>query len=155
MIYLKIFFGKMIDVTLNTLVTIYVVKNKRLLATIIGFFDMFIWLLVVSVALNDTGNSIGVALIYSLGFSAGTYAGTFISNKFNNEDINIQIITQDKNNCISNIIKNKKYPASIVECKEINDNTYKYIIYTKINNKELEDFKNLLKEQDKLISILY
>lgn len=154
MLYAKVFFGKMADVTLNTLVTIYVVKNKRLLASIIGFFNMFLWIIVVNETLTHAKDNIFVAVIYSLGYAAGTFCGTFISNIFNNENINIQIITKDENKCISNLIKDKNYPALIVKCNEIDDNNDKFIIYTKINNKDFKNFKNLIKGQDKHVSII-
>ena len=116
MIYILIFIGKIIDVTLGTLVTIYVVKNKRLLATIFGFIDVFIWLLVVNSALKNNNNDFLVALIYSFGYAFGTYLGSYISNFFNNDIISVQIVTKNNNNKLSNAIRKSKYSASMIEC---------------------------------------
>lgn len=148
MLYFKIFFGKMIDVTLSTLVTIYVVKNKRLLATIIGFIDVFIWLLVVNAALSNSVNSLNVAIIYSLGYAAGTYLGSLISNIINNDFVNVQIVTKNDNNIIKNRLKESKYSASMIECTGIHKEDKKYIIYATIKHKDLNNFKNMIRKLD-------
>ena len=49
---IKIFCGRLIDVTLSTLQTMLLVKGKRNLATIIGFIDVFIWFIVVDFCFN-------------------------------------------------------------------------------------------------------
>lgn len=148
MIYLKIFFGKMIDVTLGTLVTIYIVKNKKIWATIIGFIDVFIWLLVVNTALKTTNNNFLIALTYSFGYAFGTYLGSYISNIFNNDIVSVQIVTKNKNNIISDQIKKSKYSASMIECTGLHKSDKKYIIYAGINNKELNNFIKLIKKYD-------
>lgn len=148
MFFIKIFLGKMIDVTLSTLVTIYVVKNKRLLATIIGFIDVFIWLLVVNAALNNSVNSLSIAIVYSLGYAAGTYLGSLISNVINNDIVNIQIVTKNDNNVITNKLKKSKYSASMIECIGIHKEDKKYIIYATIKHKDLNNFKNMIRRLD-------
>lgn len=149
MLYFEIFFGKMLDVTLGTIVTIYIVKNKRKLATVIGFIDVFIWLLVVNTALKNSDNSLGIALTYSLGYASGTYIGSFITNYFNNDSINVQVITKNKNSLVSNSLKNSKYSASMIECTGLHKNDKRYIIYASINNKDLNNFKKLINDNDK------
>ena len=44
---IKVFLGRMVDVSLSTLQTMYLFKGKRNLATIVGFIDVLIWFLVV------------------------------------------------------------------------------------------------------------
>lgn len=146
---LKIFFGRLVDVSLGTLVTIYVVKNKRNLATVIGFIDVFIWFVVVKEALNTNIESIWIALSYSLGYAAGTYVGSYLSQKFNNGTVSVQIITKDSKNYVSKIIKESGYTASIIECKGLYNNEPNYMIYAQIENKKLNNFKKLITNTDK------
>lgn len=145
---LKIFFGRLVDVSLGTLVTIYVVKNKRNLATVIGFIDVFIWFVVVKEALNTNIESIWIALSYSLGYAAGTYVGSYLSQKFNKGTVSVQIITKDSKNYVSKIIKESGYTASIIECKGLYNNEPNYMIYTQIENKKLNNFKKLITNTD-------
>lgn len=149
MLYFKIFFGKMVDVTLSTISTIYIVKNRRLIATIFGFIDVFIWLLVVNVALNAAKNSMSVALVYSIGYAFGTYLGSFFTCFFNKDSVCVQIVTKNENNKVSNALKNSSYSASLIECKGIHENDSSYMIYSYIKNKEVKNFKNLIIKNDK------
>ena len=41
-ICVTIFLARIVDVSLGTFVTVLTVKNKRILATVIGFFDVII-----------------------------------------------------------------------------------------------------------------
>ena len=60
---IKIFCGRLIDVTLSTLQTMFLVKGKKGLATIFGFIDVFIWFLVVREALNTDIESPGTLAV--------------------------------------------------------------------------------------------
>ena len=72
---IKIFFARIFDVTLGTVRTMFTVKGKRLIASLIGFIEVLIWFLVVREALNTESKSIFVAISYALGFATGTYIG--------------------------------------------------------------------------------
>lgn len=47
-----IFFGRIIDVTLGTLRIIFVSKGEKYKAPIIGFFEVFIWIVIISQILS-------------------------------------------------------------------------------------------------------
>lgn len=145
---IKIFIGRLVDVSLGTLVTIYVVKNKRNLATIIGFIDVLIWFIIVKEALNTNIQSIWIALAYAGGYAAGTYVGSFLSQLFNKGTVSVQIITKDIKNKVTKIIKEAGYSASIIECKGLYNEEANYMIYAQIENRRLGEFKNLVTKTD-------
>ena len=144
---IKIFFGRLIDVSLGTLVTIYVVKNEKNLATIIGFIDVFIWFVVVKEALNTDIESIWVALSYSLGYAAGTYVGSGLSQIFSYGKVNMQVITKNLNN-VSKALKNSNFSASVIKCMGIHKEDNNYMIYSQIENKKVREFKKLIIDAD-------
>lgn len=90
---LKIFFTRIIDVSLGTVRTIMTVKSKHLIAGTIGFFEVFVWFVIVEEALSTPNKNILIAIFYSLGFMAGTIIGGYISNYFFKTPISLQIIT--------------------------------------------------------------
>ena len=90
---LKIFLTRILDVSLGTIRTIITVKNKHLLAGFIGFFEVFIWFVIVQEALNTPDTNIFIAFFYSLGFAAGTVIGGYITNYFIITPISLQIVT--------------------------------------------------------------
>ncbi len=145
---IKVFLGRLIDVSLATLVTVYVVKGQKAKATIIGFIDVFIWFLIVKEALNTDIESIFIAISYAGGYASGTFVGSSLSSFFNKGTVSVQIITKDINNMVTNSIKESGYSASIIECKGIYNGETNYMIYAQIENKKLKDFKNLITNID-------
>ena len=77
---LIIFFGRIIDVSLGTLRIIFVSKGERLKAPIIGFFEIFIWVVVISQILTRD-DSMLTYLSYSAGYAAGNYVGILIEKR--------------------------------------------------------------------------
>lgn len=94
---LKIFFTRILDVSLGTFRTIVLIKGKNILAGFIGFFEVFVWFVIVQEALNNTNNSLWIAVFYSLGFAAGTIIGAYATNYFIRTPITMQIITNKDN----------------------------------------------------------
>ncbi len=145
---IKVFMGRLIDVSLSTLVTVYVVKGQRIKATVIGFIDVFIWFLIVKEALNTDIQSIWIAVSYAGGYASGTFIGSMLSQLFNKGTVSVQIITKDIENNVTKAIKNSGYSASIIECKGIYNEEKNYMIYAQIDNKKLKTFKNLITQID-------
>ena len=54
----KIFFVRILDVSLGTVRMIITVKGNKLVASLIGFFEILVWFLIVKEALNTTETSI-------------------------------------------------------------------------------------------------
>lgn len=103
------------DVSLGTIRTIVLVKGEKVLAGFIGFFEVFIWFVIVQEALNTSYTSIWIALFYSFGFAFGTVIGAYISELFIVTPITLQIITT--NDDMASFLRNKGFGVSVVEVK--------------------------------------
>lgn len=75
-----IFFGRICDVTLGTLRIIFVSKGEKKKAPIVGFFEVFIWVVVISQVLTHA-NDIIAYIAYAAGYAAGNYVGILVENK--------------------------------------------------------------------------
>ena len=75
-----IFFGRICDVTLGTLRIIFVSKGERYKAPIVGFFEVFIWVVIISQIFSHANNIIAY-LAYAGGYAAGNYVGILVENK--------------------------------------------------------------------------
>lgn len=75
-----IFLGRICDVTLGTLRIIFVSKGQKSVAPIIGFFEVFIWIVIISEILSRA-NSMTAYLSYAAGYASGTYVGMRIENR--------------------------------------------------------------------------
>jgi uncharacterized protein YebE (UPF0316 family) len=65
------------DVSLGTVRTICVVNGRRGISWILGFFEILIWIVVVSKVINNLSHP-AYAIAYALGFATGNYVGITI-----------------------------------------------------------------------------
>ena len=142
---IKVFLGRMVDVSLSTLQTMYLVKGKRSLATIVGFIDVLIWFIVVKEALNTDIQSFWIALAYAGGYAVGTFVGSGISKRVIKGTVSVQVNTKNK---VLSALKHSNYAASVVECKGVHREDTNYMIYAQIDNRKLKDFKKMITTLD-------
>ena len=143
---LKIFLVRIIDVSLGTARTIIMVRGKGLIASIIGFFEVFVWFLIVREALNTTESGLFIAISYSLGFATGTYIGIIFSEKFIESNLSIEVITEKKE--LADKIRKKNYGVSVLNVNG-QEEIPKYMLVIEIKNKKLNSLKKLIDEFDK------
>ncbi len=79
--FLLIVVARIVDVSLGTLRTLMVVQGRRLLAFVLGFFEILIWVTVVSGVIQHLRAQPAYALAYALGFALGTYAGVTLERR--------------------------------------------------------------------------
>lgn len=142
----KIFFARLIDVSLGTFRTINTVKGRDLAASLIGIVEITVWFLVVKEALNTDNNSIWIVFSYALGFSVGTYIGGKISKIFIKSNLEVQVVLSNKNDKIVEKIREEGYGVTVIEVKGNNDS--KYMLYIQIRNNSLEKLKNIVRKLD-------
>ena len=75
-----IFFGRICDVTLGTLRIIFVSKGEKRKAPIVGFFEVFIWVVVISQIFTHASNIVAY-LAYAAGYATGNFVGIMVENK--------------------------------------------------------------------------
>ena len=75
-----IFFGRICDVTLGTLRIIFVSKGERYKAPVVGFFEVFIWVFIIS-QIFAHANGLVSYLAYAGGYAAGNFIGILVENK--------------------------------------------------------------------------
>ena len=143
---IKIFFVRILDVSLGTFRTIITVKGKAFYASLIGFVEVFVWFIIVREALNTDINSIWIAISYSLGFATGTYIGAILSNHFIEGTLSIQIITTKYN--LVNIIRENGYGVSVLKVSG-KDEDEKFMLLIEIKNKSLKHLRSIAHSVDK------
>jgi len=145
---IKILITRIIDVTLGTLRTIITVKDKILLASIIGFFEVLIWFLIAKEALEKS-NSILIGIFYAPGFAAGTYIGGIISRKIIKSHLEVQIITDKMTQDQVDELRKEGFAISIMNINVKKGKPDKFMMLLEINNKDLLKLQKLVKIHDK------
>ncbi len=143
---IKIFFVRILDVSLGTVRTIITIKGKAMVAALVGFIEVFVWFLIVREALNTDITSIWIAISYSLGFATGTYIGSIISNRFIKGNFSVQVITN--NHSIIKDIRNNGYGVTVVNVEGHNKDLEKYMLFIEVTNERLNNLRQLIKRID-------
>lgn len=143
----KIFLVRILDVSLGTVRMIITVKGNKLVASLIGFFEILVWFLIVKEALNTTETSIFIALSYSLGYATGTYIGGILSDKFVSGTLSVQVVLSNDNHKIVDKIREEGFAVSVVNVKGKEDHD-KYMLFMEIDKKKINQLKYLIKSLD-------
>lgn len=144
---LKIFFVRIIDVSLGTIRTFFSVKGQNFVASIIGFIEITVWFLVVKEALNTDNNSLWIVFSYASGFSVGTYIGGILSNILIDGNLGIQIITSGSSNKLVSALRKEHYGVSVIDVRGQNEEI-KHMLFIEISNKNLSHIKEIIKNID-------
>lgn len=78
---LGIVVARIFDVSLSTVRTIYLVQGRRGRAALLGFFEVLIWIAVVSGVIQNLEHPIYM-VSYAFGFALGTYVGIGVEARF-------------------------------------------------------------------------
>lgn len=78
----KIFLSRILDVSLSSVRTMFVVKCNKIMASLIAFVEIFIWFYAAKEALVSNSTSLCIVVSYALGYATGTFIGTLINEKF-------------------------------------------------------------------------
>ncbi|MBN1184516.1 MAG: DUF2179 domain-containing protein [Bacteroidales bacterium] len=88
-----IFAARIVDVTIDTLRIVYITKGNKILAPVLGFFQILIWLIAITRIMKNIDN-IACYFAYAAGFAAGNYIGLILEEKFAMGIQMIRIVTQ-------------------------------------------------------------
>jgi uncharacterized protein YebE (UPF0316 family) len=77
---LLIFFMRIADVSLATVRMLMIMRNHKLLAPLIGFFEVLIWIFAAGVAIQHLESPLHV-LGYASGFAAGNWVGLWMEGR--------------------------------------------------------------------------
>lgn len=143
---IKIFFARILDVSLGTVRTIFTVKGKDLIASLIGFIEICIWFTIVREALNTNETSLWIMVSYAAGYATGTYIGGKLSNKIIKTNFSVQVITSNLK--LAELLRGEGYAVSLINIQGQEEKTDKYMLFIEIRNKNLTHLKEFIRQND-------
>ena len=87
-----IFFARIVDVSLGTLRIAFIARGHRYLAPLVGFFEVFIWIVVIGQIVQNL-HSLIAYLAYAAGFATGSYVGLWLEAKLAIGTLIVRVIT--------------------------------------------------------------
>lgn len=145
---LIVFFGRVVDMSLCTMRTILSVREKNVLAAVMGLFEAFIWFMVVRQALSSNISGWEIALVYGLGFAVGTFVGGVITRRFLTFDLVTQVVTSSRNDELIHTLREEGFAVTVVNVNSSEFGGEKYMIFSKIKSNNFKAFKALINKFD-------
>ena len=144
---LIIFFARICDVSLGTLRIVFVSKGKKNIAPVLGFFELFIWIAVISELLkNAESSSLICYFAYAAGYACGNFIGMNIEERI---AIGSQLIKVFSSKDVSGLQKNLNAAGFGTTIVDGDGSAGKVkILYLVINRKTGEQAKKMLTEFD-------
>lgn len=106
-----IFFGRICDVSLGTLRIIFVSKGEKYKAPLVGFFEVFIWIVVISQVLSRA-NDVVSYLSYAGGYAAGNFVGILIEQRIAFGVILFRVFTQKNGLELTKVLNSKGFGST-------------------------------------------
>lgn len=105
---LFIFLFRMANVAVGTVRTLLIVRGERILATLLGLFEAFFFVVAVGKVVQDLGNLLNL-LAYCVGFAAGTWVGMILENRLALGYVLVRIVSLQKGKRIALALRERGY----------------------------------------------
>lgn len=142
---LMIFFARICDVTLGTLRIIFVSRGYKSIAPILGFFEVLLWVIVISQLLSSMGNWINY-LAFAAGFAAGSFIGMKIEERIAIGTMLVRITISRDAHELMNILSQNGFGATLIEGEGAKGKVN--IIMSVVSRKSIKDIQKLLNDYD-------
>lgn len=111
---LFIFFAEIIDVSLNTIRMILVIRGSRWPAALVGFFEILLYIIALGLVVNALDNTVKL-LVYCSGFALGIVFGSYIEEHLSLGYRGLQVIIDKEKFSIIEDLRNDGFPVTCWE----------------------------------------
>jgi uncharacterized protein YebE (UPF0316 family) len=140
---LLIFIARICDVSINTIRIIYMLGGRRFTATLLGFFEAFIWLLVIREIFKHLDNWL-CYVAYPAGFACGIFVGMIIEEKIAYGKVIVRIITRKDVTLLIQYLNAQHFRFTKVEAE--GPDGKENLVFTVLDRERLDELLNTLKE---------
>lgn len=140
----EVFFGRILDVGIGSVRTIYLVKQKNLIACILAFIEIIIWFLIARQILTDKELNAFVILSYASGYAFGTYIGGVINKYLVKGTLTAMVITMANRRVILEALRESNYGVTLIP---LEDN--KVMLLIEFKKRNMKRLKETIKRVDR------
>jgi uncharacterized protein YebE (UPF0316 family) len=108
-----IFLARVTDVTLGTVRTIGIVQGRTKTAFILGFFEVSMWLVVISMVVQKIVEKPILGVFYALGFSTGNVVGIMLERRLAFGHMTLRIISPHRGIDLADELRGAGYGVTI------------------------------------------
>jgi uncharacterized protein YebE (UPF0316 family) len=142
---LLVFFAEMGVVTLSTIRTIFITRGWKALASLLGFFEVSIWLFAISQVMQNLTNP-GCSLAFAGGFSLGNFLGILIEKKLALGNVFVQVTTENNASDLIESLRSANYGVTSLDARGASGPVQ--VVFTVIERRELQNVVSIVKGFD-------
>ena len=142
---LLVFVAELCVVTLGTIKIIFVARGMKVLAPVLGFFEVSIWLFAIGQILQNLSD-LGLSFAFAGGFTAGNFLGVLIEKKLALGSVVVRVITARN---VTDLISGLQAAEHGVTTIDAQGGTGPVkIVFTIVRRKELDSVVGIIKGFD-------
>ncbi len=140
---LLIFIARIADVSIGTIRIVFVSRGQKLLAPLLGFVEILIWLLAIGQIMRNLSN-VACYIAYASGFAMGTFVGLYIEEKLALGLLTIRIIThRDASRLVASL---RKSGFGVTDIPAFGSTGKVDVIYTIVRRSDLDRVVTIINE---------
>ncbi len=113
---LLIFGLRITDMSLDTLRVLFVVRGRRPIVWVLGFFQSAVYVIAITKVLSDLSNPLTV-LGYAAGFATGNLLGMIVEERLAVGHIQLQIISQGRGVALAKALRDGGYGVTEISAR--------------------------------------
>ncbi len=134
---LLIFIARIFDVSIGTMRLIFVSKGMKILAPVLGFFEVTIWLIAIGQIMQHLDNAM-CYIAYGLGFAMGNYLGIVLEEKMSIGTVLIRVIPQKDSTQLSTLLRESGFGVTEADVEGMKGKAK--MILSIINRKDIRSY---------------
>ena len=142
---LLIFLARICDVSIGTMRIIFVSKGKKYIAPFLGFFEVLIWIIVISKIMQNLDNYINY-IAYAAGFATGNFVGMIIEEKLAMGIQLVRVFTNHEGQKLVLSLNSNGFGATRIDAEGAKEKTN--LIYTIVQRNELQKVLEIIHSFD-------
>lgn len=145
LVSLSIFFLRVIDMSLDTIRLLFVVRGRKLLAWFLGFFQSAVFIIAISSVLTNEQNVLTI-IGYAAGFATGNVVGMYIEERLAIGHIHLTIVSPSRGAAISDMLREHGYAVTEISARGLNGMVT--LLHVDVMRRKLDTVEKLVRETD-------
>lgn len=142
---LLIFFLRVGDMSLDTIRVLFMVRGKKLLVWVLGFFQALIFVVAISSVLTQLNNVLNI-IGYATGFATGNIVGMMIENRLAIGHVLVNIISSNRGSFIAERLRASGYAVTEIAGRGMNGTVFE--LHASVLRKDVSQVETIVLESD-------
>ena len=142
---LMIFGLRVADMSLDTIRVLFVVRSKKLLVWVLGFFQSLIFVVAISSVLTQLDNILNV-FGYAMGFATGNVVGMLIESRLAIGHVLVTIISSSRGAVIAEHLRESGYAVTEIAGRGKNGTVFE--LHASVLRKDVTKIETVILEAD-------